>query len=110
MRIAHFTTKYISGEPVIVERSTYVANGHTALLLFSEHGEPLCTATVNLPQPVMLQADEVLIKDWSENEGVMQALIDAGVIGPVMDSHGTGFVYATRHKLLVDLPTANGGE
>lgn len=42
-------------------------------------GESYAKLTVNMPGEV-LAADEVLIKDWSENEAMALALIDAGWI------------------------------
>ena len=40
---------------------------------------PYACATVNDPS-VLLNENELLIKNWSENEGVLQALVDAGVV------------------------------
>ncbi len=63
-------------------------NGRTALELVAakddpEHdimeGEPICTATVNVPT-VALGVDEVIIKDYSENQGILDALLDAGIV------------------------------
>jgi len=43
-------------------------------------GEPIATATVNTEHRIDL--DEVIVKDYFENEGMVQALIDAGVVQP----------------------------
>ena len=48
-------------------------------LVEAETGEPYCTATVNMPE-VPLAEGEVLIKNYSENEGVLAALVAAGVV------------------------------
>lgn len=48
-------------------------------LIDSFTGEPVATASVNIPH-VDLEENEVAIKNYSENEGVLQVLIDAGVI------------------------------
>jgi len=45
---------------------------------------PVATATVNMPD-IALEADEVLIKDYSENQGMAQAFEDAG-IGKVVET------------------------
>ena len=37
------------------------------------------TASVNVPS-AELADDEVIIKDWFENNGVLQAMIDAGIV------------------------------
>jgi hypothetical protein len=63
-----------------------------AIILFDHKtGEQIAKATVNLPgkQPT---PGFVFIKDWSENEGMYQALLDAGLIGETMIEHGSGFV------------------
>lgn len=44
--------------------------------------------------------DEVIIKGWSENEGMPEALQAAGIIGPELRRVPTGRVEATVHKLL----------
>lgn len=65
------------------------SNGQTAIKLVEPSGETLALATVNLeglsaPPP---GPDQVWIKDWSENEGMLEALIQAGVVKPT----GTSF-------------------
>lgn len=42
-------------------------------------GEPMATATSWVPG---LGSDEVAVKDYSENEGMVDHLIDAGVVSP----------------------------
>ena len=54
-------------------------------------GEPIATCTVNVPE-YPLAADEVIIKDYSENEGMLQALLDAKVVELAGRSVSMGFV------------------
>ena len=54
-------------------------NGRTAIRLTGAEGFPIATATVNAPN-VPLQKDEVIIKDYSENEGIFMGLIQDNVI------------------------------
>jgi hypothetical protein len=76
----------------IVEQYNYRDNNRTALeLVDSITGEPIATATVNLPR-FMLEPNEVIIKDYSENEGMYQALYEAGIIGEKKRMASTGFV------------------
>lgn len=76
-------------------------NGRVALqLVDSITGESVAIATVNLPD-VYVQRGTVLIKNWSENEGVLKALQEAGVIGESMGEVPTGFVVAHVCKLLI---------
>ena len=78
-----------------------VSDGRTAIQLNdAEDGMPIATATVNLPD-LSLEPDHVFIKGWSENEGMADALIEAGIIGPEVRKVPTGFVSATVHKLLI---------
>lgn len=55
--------------------------------------EPIATSTVNLPH-VDLGEDEIIIKDYSENEGMTEALEKAGYVSPVIKTVQTGFVNA----------------
>lgn len=56
------------------------------LIVDGEYGpEPLAVATVNLPD-VELADGCILVKDWAENEGMFESLIDAGVIEDSGDS------------------------
>lgn len=76
-------------------------NGRLALMLVdAEDGSPIAKATVNIPEE-KLAANEVIIKGWSENAGMPEALIAAGVIGPQLRSVPTGFVEATVHECLL---------
>jgi hypothetical protein len=45
----------------------------------------MATATVNLPEQSLLP-HQVLIKSYSENEGMLQALQEAGVVRLIPDS------------------------
>lgn len=63
------------------------------------HPEPACTATINLPDEHLAQ-DEVIIKDYSENEGLYQCMLEAGVIGPELRRVSSGFITAPVCKLL----------
>jgi hypothetical protein len=75
-------------------------NDRVALeLIDAEDGMSVATASVNIPE-ASLKDDEILIKSWSENEGMTNVLIKAGIIGPAIGQVPTGFVHATKHKLL----------
>ena len=89
-----------------MEVTTY-NNGRTAIQLYdAEDGTPLMTASVNIPElpeeGIEMLCDKlgidkrrfVLIKDWSENEGVLMSLEEAGVIDVSKSTIPTGFVHA----------------
>lgn len=76
-------------------------NGRTAIELNdSSTGEPVAVATVNLPNEKIAD-DEVIIKNWSENEGMLATLEKAGVISKPIRTVETGYVEAHVCKLLV---------
>ena len=102
MTTVQMRTRFIN-ESVVIQKATY-PNGSTALLLKSENGEPLGYATAVLEE---LPANgHVFIKDWNENDGVLDALQQAGIVGPVVRSVPAGFVAAQEVELLADLPNA----
>lgn len=71
-----------------------------ALILNTELGEPYCKASVN--PNMILPVRWVAIKNWSENEGVMEALIAAGAIrkhGHILDMG-----YAHAHICVISDP------
>jgi hypothetical protein len=97
----------------IIEKSHYT-NGRTALILFNANEEKegghiiyppgtmqIAVATVNLPD-VDLAPDEVIIKNWSENEGMLETLHNEDIIGPVLRIVKTGFVEAYVCQLLIN--------
>lgn len=58
------------------------ANQRMAIQLFesdSDFPSPIATASVNLPDEPM-DSDEIAIKDYAENEGMLDALIKAGIV------------------------------
>lgn len=58
----------------------------------------IAVATVNIPD-CHLEPDEVLIKNWSENSGIFQALIKSGYISPTGVTVPTGHVRAIKARL-----------
>lgn len=95
--------------PTVVVRDTrcfvridrYLSGGRVAIELVCMDGEPYTIATVNLPD-CALEPDEVLVKDYSENEGVLAALLNAGVVLPPSEKVPTGFCEVYRCKLNPD--------
>lgn len=87
-----------------VSFNTYKDNGRTAILLYdAEDGSPVATASVNLSA---ITNDEwnnyardwgvsskqlVLIKDYSENEGMLEALAEAKILFETGNVFSSGF-------------------
>ena len=70
----------------------HYANGRIAIQLFDvESSAPVAVATVNIPE-VELDADEIIIKDHSENEGMFSALLQAGLIESTGNYAQSGYV------------------
>lgn len=65
--------------------------GNTALRLVEdkEPFEPIATATVNLES---LAPDEIAIKDYSENEGIYDAMLANDVITPAHRYESSGWI------------------
>jgi hypothetical protein len=80
--------------------SAYRENQAVAMLLVDpKTGEKLLTATVNLP--VKPAEGCVWLKTWSENQGVVDNLIKAGVISLTGAVAHTGHAVALEGRLLV---------
>lgn len=97
--IVKISAKYVN-EEVIIRKASY-SNGTTALILMGETGERLAVATVALD--VLPGEGNVFVKNYSENEGILESLQKAGVVGPVIRDVPTGFVTVQEVKLLAGL-------
>lgn len=65
-------------EPIIGKYS----NGRPSLsLLDAEDGQLIAVASINVPE-IPLKPRELVIKDYSENQGMLAALLAAGLIEP----------------------------
>lgn len=92
-------TKYIDAE-CIIERGEY-SNGRPALVLVDAATyERQATATVNLPE-VDCPAGHAFIKNYSENEGMLEALVAAGVISEPIAWIEGGYATFPLCKILI---------
>ena len=74
-------------------------NGRTAVQLYTETGEPVATASINMPG-YPLKHGEVLIKDYAENTGILACLSSAGIIEPTGKTIPVGHTQAHVCRLL----------
>lgn len=82
-----------------IEKGTY-SNGRIALeLIHSKDGEPVLVATINIPE-IFVAKDEVIIKNYSENEGVLELLINANIISKPLRMVESSFITAPICRLL----------
>lgn len=85
------------GEMCTVEFGKYIVNGNTSITLFTENGQPMTVATINLGS---LRQNLVAIKNYSENEGIEEVLIANGVIKDgVIYRVESGYVQAPVYEL-----------
>lgn len=90
-------TRYVD-EDCYLETNRYTSNGNLVLRALDRIGQPVMTITVNID--VKLPDSIVMIKDYSENEGVVQCFIDLGFIEPTpVNSYESGFVVVRSYKL-----------
>jgi hypothetical protein len=68
----------------------YKNNGRTCIQLVN-NGELVLVATTNL-EDIGLSVQEVIIKNYSENKGIYEVLLENGIIGPVKRFVENGFV------------------
>jgi hypothetical protein len=84
-----------------IRKSTYY-NGRTALTLVdSKTGDSIAYATVNLPDE-FLEPNQVFIKDYSENRGMLEALEKAGIVKATGEIVRSGYAEVPKATLLVD--------
>lgn len=85
----------------------YQANGETALRIVSDQDEPLAMATVCLAsvkqQVPVAFPEHVWLKGWGENEGIPEALEDAGLVELTGMKCPTGFSEAVLARVLEPL-------
>lgn len=76
-------------------------NGRTALELINvKNDEPVLCATVNVPE-IDIEKDEVVIKNYSENQGVLDVLVKAKIISEPIRFITTGLTSSPICKLLL---------
>lgn len=75
-----------------IRKTQYSHGGRTAIVLWDkQHDEIGFVATVNLPDHPLL-ADYTFIKNYSENEGMLKILEDAGIVKDTGMRVQSGFV------------------
>lgn len=76
-------TVTFAGTPCNIIFGKYHNNQRTSIQLYEQAtGEPFMTASVNMPD-IWLSDDMVCIKNYSENEGILDALINEQILLPL---------------------------
>lgn len=78
-------------------------NDRIALVLVDpkDPTEFIAVATVNVPE-VRLTDNQVIIKDYSENEGMLKTLVEAEVVSSPIKQVRTGFTIVQICQLLIN--------
>lgn len=97
---AKIKAKYVD-EEVEIKVGKY-HDGSPAIQIVDLEGQPLCTATVFVDhyQPTDKGA-YALLNGWAENEGIPEALEEAGIVKLTGIMVTTGFVRAQEAKILI---------
>ena len=84
-----YQTPYGDSLQINIVKSKY-GNGHNKIqMMDTEDGMPYATASVSIPD---LTEDEVGVKDYSENEGVLAFLLENNIVEPPHRTVSSGFV------------------
>ena len=90
-----------NGYDCIVDKHKYSNNNRLALeLTDANDGESVTVATVNMPD-LNLEEGFVVIKNYSENEGLLDVLIEGGIVSTPLFYVPTGFVEVPVCKCLI---------
>lgn len=92
-----FKTKYATYENCEWSARQY-GNGNLALQVVSEEDGPICVCTVNPGERV--DDGRIAIKDYSENEGMVDTLLEMGIIkGDPLYTIPSGWVQIPVYEL-----------
>ena len=83
------TDFYYKDQRLVIVRAAYCDNNNTALLLETVAGGSFGCATVNV---IDLPPDLVAVKDYSENAGMLQALVEPKIVSPPKSYIRSGYV------------------
>jgi hypothetical protein len=78
-----------------------ITKRNTEIQLYNElTGEPVATATAGMKD--VLPSEFVYIKDYSENTGILETLVTAGIVSQPLNYVNSGYVSIAVCKLLVE--------
>ena len=96
----HTRTKLITNENIRIKNTLFKLYSRKAIrIVDAEDGIPVMTATVNMPDE-NLEEGEIILKNYSENEGCLPFMITNGVVSEVQRWVGHGMAVV---KLLIDI-------
>lgn len=103
-------TVEIRGTECNVEILRFNTNNRPAVVLVDAiDGSPYARVSCNLPEVEMAE-DETAVKNWIENEGMMEALIERGCLSEPVRFVKNGHVNVPICKIKMELPPKEGEE
>lgn len=94
-----FTTKHGGSYQVFIQLGKY-RNGQTSVqLIDAEDGQPVATASIAMPE-LSLEDNQIVVKDYSENEGMLDFLLENSIIEMCSEYIETGYNISSVVKLL----------
>ena len=107
-KLYNIDTEHCHNKQLTVVFAKY-GNDRIALVLSEPgaDGPAYFKATVNIPEADVPEG-HVLLKGWSENEGLPRAMVKAGIVELTGRQVPTGFCVAEEAKLLVHEGTTDG--
>ena len=98
MMIGNVQTPYGAAS---IQVGRYPAGNAVYVQLFCEDGEPLGTFSTNLvPYGGKVEADEFHVRNWAENEGLVEPMMKTGLFVDTGKRMETGHVVAPIWKLV----------
>ncbi len=94
-------TKYIHEQNCQLRFDKY-QDGSTALQILSSRGEPLIKVTSCLSHLILEEEDQIIVKDYAENEGILACLVELEIIEDLEDPIPSGYAILNVCKLLVN--------
>lgn len=81
-----------------IVKTKYISNHNTALGVLNNHGELEVLLTANLD--FKLPENKILLKDYGENKGIVQELVDAEIVKLTGVKYPSGFVELIEAEIL----------
>lgn len=93
-----FETPFRTYYAVSIKKAEY-SNGRIAMRIMDNYGQPITTATINIPNEVCPEG-HAFIKDYSENEGVLAFLVAKKITSKSISTVNSGWLTAHLVKVL----------
>lgn len=90
------------GQDLELKKARYIANDSLALLLVDQMGQLFSKVTVNIDNVQMPNKNTAVVKDYSENEGILDALKEASVEFKIIGSVEMPFNYCPLVEFNLD--------